>query len=38
MSKILEFLNDGSAGSHREQEVQVETRIGAARFAIVEDD
>lgn len=27
-----------NAGSHREQEVQVELRIGANRFAIVEDD
>ncbi|AZO16538.1 tandem-95 repeat protein [Mesorhizobium sp. M2A.F.Ca.ET.043.05.1.1] len=29
---------DSSAGSHREQEVQVEVRIGTDRFAIVEDD
>ncbi|MER8412022.1 MULTISPECIES: Ig-like domain-containing protein, partial [unclassified Mesorhizobium] len=29
---------DSSAGSHREQEVQVEIRIGSDRFAIVEDD
>ncbi|RWN40161.1 MAG: type I secretion C-terminal target domain-containing protein [Mesorhizobium sp.] len=31
-------FGDGSAGSHREQEVQVEIRIGANRFAVVEDD
>ncbi len=31
-------FGDASAGSHREQEVQVEIRIGANRFAVVEDD
>ncbi|CCM74777.1 calcium-binding protein [Rhizobium mesoamericanum] len=31
-------FGDGSAGSAREQEVQVEIRIGANRFAVVEDD
>ena len=31
-------FGDSSAGSHREQEVQVEVRIGANRFVIVEDD
>ncbi|WP_164762502.1 Ig-like domain-containing protein, partial [Mesorhizobium sp. M7A.F.Ca.MR.245.00.0.0] len=32
------LYGDASAGSHREQEVQVEIRIGSNRFAIVEDD
>ncbi|MGX7896099.1 VCBS domain-containing protein, partial [Tsuneonella sp. HG222] len=31
-------FGDASAGSHREQEVQAEVRIGANRFVIVEDD
>ncbi|RJT27347.1 type I secretion C-terminal target domain-containing protein, partial [Mesorhizobium waimense] len=31
-------FGDSSAGSHREQEVQVEIRIGSDRFAVVEDD
>ncbi|WP_155951315.1 immunoglobulin-like domain-containing protein, partial [Rhizobium mesoamericanum] len=31
-------FGDGSAGSAREQEVQVEIRIGANHFAVVEDD
>src|SRR6185503_13315807 len=31
-------FGDGSTGSHREQEVQVELHIGTNQFAIVEDD